>query len=276
MKFIAKFKFLLSFLIAMIAALSPSIYNEYKLNKHKTSIYFTYESFEDIGLKILAGKYPHLGSFATLKEKYIAMVDKKFNEKKYTLRSVKTDAKANIPISEALSMLQDIHGPTIETIGRPFISKFTLFNKSSDTLSINKLVISTDDAYSNPVWDVYFDFPCEKCCNLKRVLSNSYGYVLEFDKKMVLPRQTKFQLYIFFPDMPIIKQEHSFSQIQVDDKSDTIIHLHKEIKVDKLNIYLEFALRIIIIFFVILGLAYLSLLVVTSLKNNKGSIPTKG
>ena len=68
--------------------------------------------------------------------------------------------------------------------------------------------------------------------------------------------------------MPIVKLNNSFSQIRVHGKNKTIIHLQEEIRVDTLTIYLEFSARIIIIFLIILGLAYLLILIGNSIKNN--------
>ena len=268
--FIARFKFLVSFIAAIIVALAPSLYKEYNFDKHKTNIIFSYDSFEDLGLTILRSKYPHLGSFLTLKEKYINIVKNKFQNKKYTLSAVMKNPKTQIPMDIAVTLLKKIHVSTIEVIERPYIAKFTILNKSGKTITIKKLTISTDDAYSDPVWDVYFDFPNEKFCNLKKTLTNCAGYLFEFEREMILPSNTKFQLFIFFPDMPFIKLNHSFAQVRLNGSTDDLsIALQSEMKVDTLKLYLNFTIRIILAFFVILGLAYLFLMIQNERRKQK-------
>ena len=269
--FISKFKFLLSFTLALIIALAPSFYEDYKRNENKKNIFFRYEVTQDIGLVTLRSRYIHIGSVSSLIDKYRHLVKREFDNKKFTVNVVMRKATAQTPMDVAVNLISKLHGPTIEMIKRPYIAKFSLYNNSNKSIVVKKLVIATDDAYPSPVWDMYYDYPCEKDCTIKHTIRNCLGYVLNFRKNMLLPANKKLQLFIFFSDLPIIKLDKSFAQIGENGDCDFTVPLVKEPVINFFNLYLKFTLKILAIFFIILGFIYTILVITTGIhsKNNK-------
>ena len=92
--------------------------------------------------------------------------------------------------------------------------------------------------------------------------------MINFNKKILLPNHKKLQIFIFFPDYPIIKLEQSFAQISENGNNEFLVQLTKEQRIDKFKIYTSFAMRIIVIFFILLGFAYLVLAIIRTIHNN--------
>ena len=266
---IVKFKFFVSFLLALLIALAPSFYDDYKKNKNKTKVSFKYEILKDIGLMTLASRYPHVGSLTTLIERYKLLVKEKFKNQNFTVPVVMKKPLVQIPINVAIDLLSKLHQPTIDMIKRPYIVRFSLYNNSNQSIKIQKIVIASDDAYQHPIWEVYFDYPYEKDCSIKYTLSNCLGYIVNFPKKFLLPKYKKLQIFIFFPDYPIIKVNQSFAQVSQNDGNDFLVSLTKEQRIDKFKIYKSFAIRIVVIFFIVLGLTYLLLAIIRTIHVNK-------
>ena len=258
----------MSFILALLIALAPSFYENYQKNKSRTKVSFKYEAFKDIGLMTLSSRYAHLGSLATLIEKYKLSVKDEFKDKKFTIPVVMKKPLVQIPINVAIDLLTKLHTPTIDMIKRPYIARFSLYNNSDQSIRIQKIVIASDDAYQQPIWAVYFDYPNEKDCYIKYTASNCIGYVVNFNKKSLLPKHKKLQIFIFFPDYPIIKSDQSFAQISENSSNEFLVQLTKEQKIDEFKIYASFAIRIIVIFFILLGFAYLVLAIIKAIHNN--------
>ena len=110
----------------------------------------------------LSSRYAHLGSLSTLIDKYKLLVKQKFKDNKFTVPVVMKKPLVQIPINVAIELLGKLHKPTIDMIKRPYIARFSLYNNSDRSIQIQKIVIASDDAYQQPIWAVFFDYPYEK------------------------------------------------------------------------------------------------------------------
>jgi hypothetical protein len=152
--------------------------------------------------------------------------------------------------------------------------KLSLQNYSEFSIIVDKFIIATDDAYMNPSWAPMYAFPCDNKPVLKKSTSNRNGYVLSFDSKMVLPSGTNMDLCVAFPEEPIVQTKNSFVQIIDDTKKERSLKLTQKVSDRILDIKLQFARLVSIIFFVILGVVYF-IIIFISYKRSKANIPKK-
>lgn len=256
--FLARFKFLLSFLGAMIIALAPSVYQSFTERLSKTKMHFIYSVAPSYGAQILNSNYPYKCTTDTLMGKYVDFVRSEYREKQYTVDVVLKQDKVQIPINLAKRMLEDIHDTSIRLISMPFLAKFNIINESDDSITINNVTITTDDAYSNPLWMTIASFSNDSRSSIRMCSSSSSGYFISFDgEQMVLPAKNRLGLIIAFSKEPFIKHSGSFvTATDTDDKKKSV-KLIDEIKSDNSYVQFKFAVVVILAFLVFLGVGYL-------------------
>ncbi len=256
--FLARFKFLISFLGAIIIALTPHVYQSVIEWLSDTKIHFTYYVTPSYGSQILASNYPYKCATNTLIDKYIDYVRNEYREKNYTVDVVFNQDKVQIPIIMAKRMLEHIHEPSIKLITMPFLAKFNIVNESGDSITISHITITTDDAYSNPLWMIDASFSNNSMSALQTCSSSTNGYLISFSgEQMTLPAQNTFSLIIAFSKKPIIKNSGSFvTAIDINDKKKSV-SLVDETKADNANVILKFVLIVFVGFFIVLGVGYL-------------------
>ncbi|MBW2561451.1 MAG: hypothetical protein JRE40_11435 [Deltaproteobacteria bacterium] len=255
---LARFKLPLSFVGAIVIALVPSVYQSCTEHFSQTKMHFTYSVAPSYGAQILDANYPYKCTTDTLIDKYIDCVRTEYREKQYTVDAVVKQDKVQIPINLARRMLEEIHNTSIRLTSMPFLAKFNIINESDNSITINHVTITTDDAYSNPLWMNTASFSNNSKISIKKCSSSRNGYSISFDgEQMILPAKNRLGLIIAFSKKPFIKNSGSFVTATDIDDNKKSVNLINEIKSDNFYVKIKFVVVVFLLFLVFLGAEYL-------------------
>lgn len=268
--FVARFKYLISFIGSVLVALAPSVYQEIKESHAMSKVQFIYSISKDCGALLLKNTYPYYCSVESVKKKYVEGVEKKYTEKGYTVKSIMGQNKVNIPVEIASAMIASIHKASINLIGKPYIARFDIINNTQESIVVEGITITSDDAYDEPLWGFTSSYSINSSGKIKISKISCNGYIVSFENnRIVVPEKNTLSVIIAFKAEPYVKFDNSFIVFTNGGMKKTVKLSEKGPK-GNLHYKLHFTVTMATTFILILGIGYMVNHVRTYLKEVRG------
>jgi len=256
-EFVARFKYLISFIGSVVIALTPSVYQELKDSYAMSKVQFIYSISKDCGALLLKNTYPYYCSVESIKKKYVEGVEKKYTENGYTVKSIMGQDKVNIPIENASAMIGNIHKASINLIDKPYIARFDIVNNTQESIVVEGITITSDDAYDEPLWGFTSSFSINSSGKIKISKLSCSGYILSFENnRIVVPEKNTLSVIIAFKAEPFVKFNNSFIVFTNGGMKKTV-KLSEKGPEGNLQYQLHFTATMATTFILILGIGYM-------------------